>query len=165
MLLEVVVESLTIDPDSKTPILVLKSVKDQKEMPIMIGLLEASAIASAIQGIAFDRPMTHDLFKNVLSKMGQNISKVEITKIENNTFYAKIYFISENDQFFIDARPSDAIALALRFKARIYVEEHVLLNSGPIKDQVDIADDSEEGKKWAEYLKKLNPDDFGKYKV
>ena len=65
----------------------------------------------------------------------------------------------------VDARPSDAIALALRFKARIYVENQVLLSSGITKDQVDVADDSEEGKKWAEYLKKLNPDDFGKYKV
>jgi bifunctional DNase/RNase len=165
MLHKVNIAGMTMDPASNTPIIILKSEKDDRAVPIWIGLLEATAIASAIQNIKFDRPMTHDLFKNFVVSMDMSVSKIEVCDLKDNTFFAKIYFISESKTFTMDARPSDAIAIALRFKAPIYVEESVIEKSKFDESSEEVLDTSKEGKKWAEYLKKLSPDDFGKYKV
>lgn len=162
MLHKVSIASLTIDPASNTPIVVLKSDEDGQTVPIWIGLLEATSIVAILQGIKFDRPMTHDLFKNFLTLQDMSVSGVEVVDIQNNTFYARINFICRDKSFSMDARPSDAIALALRFKAPIYVEDKVLDKSGPVKGQTEVLDNSEEGKKWAEYLENLSPDKFGK---
>jgi bifunctional DNase/RNase len=165
MLYEVSVAGLTIDQATNTPILILKSVDDQHSIPIWIGLLEATAIASVLQDINFDRPMTHDLFKNFIGLMNVEIVKIDICDLKENTFYAKIHFISGEKTFNMDARPSDAIALGLRFKAPIFIEDKVIQKFGPGDIKHEMVDESEEGKKWAEYLEKLSPDDFGKYKV
>jgi bifunctional DNase/RNase len=93
------------------------------------------------------------------------ISKVEICDIKDNTYYANIHFISEGKTFFLDARPSDAITIALKHKAPIFVADKVITQWHDAEDQVEAVDQSEEGKKWTEYLQKLSPDDFGKYKV
>ncbi len=162
MLHKVSIAGLTIDPTSNTPIVVLKSDEDGQTVPIWIGLLEATSIAAVLQDINFDRPMTHDLFKNFLTLQDMSVSGVEVVDIRNNTFYARINFMCRDKHFSMDARPSDAIALALRFKAPIYVEDKVLDKSGPGKGREEVHDNSEEGKKWAEYLKKLSPDKFGK---
>lgn len=162
MLHKVSIAGLTIDPTSNTPIVVLKSDEDDRTVPIWIGLLEATSIAAVLQDIKFDRPMTHDLFKNFLTLQDMSVSGVEVVDIKNNTFYARINFICRDKQFSMDARPSDAIALALRFKAPIYVEAKVLDQSVPGKGQEEVLDTSEEGKKWTEYLKNLSPDKFGK---
>ena len=162
MLHKVTIAGLTMDPASNTPIIILKSEKDDHAIPIWIGLLEATSIASALQKIEFDRPMTHDLFKNVAEKFKANVTRIEVCDLKENTFFARIYFESKEISFDIDARPSDAIAIALRFGAPIYVDDKVVQRSKSGETQPEILDESEEGKKWAEYLKNLSPEDFGK---
>ncbi|OQY56336.1 MAG: hypothetical protein B6245_18530 [Desulfobacteraceae bacterium 4572_88] len=166
MLHRVHIAGMTMDPSSNTPIIILKSEQSDQAIPIWIGLLEATSIASALQNISFDRPMTHDLFKNFAEKMGLTVSKIEVCDLKNNTFYAKIYFDSVEQHLTMDARPSDAIAIALRFDAPIYVDDSVIEKSRTEKNEdAEVLDNSEEGKKWADYLDQLSPEDFGKYKV
>ena len=154
-----------MDPASNTPIIILRSEKDDLAIPIWIGLLEATSIASALQDIKYDRPMTHDLFKNFSDTLQISIAKVEVCDLKENTFFARIYFVTKDSNFDIDARPSDAIALALRFNAPIFVEDAVMQKSKISGGEAEVVDTSEEGKKWADYLENLSPDDFGKYKV
>jgi bifunctional DNase/RNase len=165
MLRKVTIAGMTMDPSSNTPIIILKSEEDDQAVPIWIGLLEATSIASALQNIQFDRPMTHDLFKNFLDMVQIGVTRVEVCDLKENTFYAKIYFDTPDKTFSVDARPSDAIAIALRFKAPIYLDDKVIEKSKMTGTPAEAADETEEGKKWAEYLENLNPDDFGKYKV
>ena len=127
-------------------------------------MLEATSIASALQEIQFDRPMTHDLFKNLTQVLNVHINRIDICDLKDNTFFAEIHFVSEERSFTMDARPSDAIALALRYHAPIFVDERVMEKS-KVGKSGEALDDSEEGKKWADYLEKLSPEDFGKYKV
>ncbi len=166
MLHEMTITALTVDPKSQTPVVVLKP-RDGRdaELMIWIGVLEATSIVYALQEIRFERPLTHDLFKLFLETNQYKISKVEICDLKENTFFAKIYFTLDEKEFFMDARPSDAIAMAVRFSAPVFAAEHVLQSVGSDPEPVEIADDSDEGKKWAEYLKNLSKDDFGKYKV
>jgi len=165
MLHKVSVAGLTMDPASNTPIIILKADDDEQTIPIWIGLLEATSIASALQDIRFDRPMTHDLFKNFSEIMDANVTRVEVCDLKDNTFYARIYITSGDKSFDIDARPSDAIAIALRFNSPIFVDDRVVQKSKAGEGPSEVFDESEEGRKWAEYLEKLNPEDFGKYKV
>ncbi|RZB34000.1 MAG: uncharacterized protein SRB2_03393 [Desulfobacteraceae bacterium Eth-SRB2] len=165
MLHEVNIASMAIDPTSNTPILILKSVEGDQAVPIWIGLLEATSIASALRDIKFDRPMTHDLFKNFIDRLDMVVSKVEVCDLKDNTFYAKIYFVSQERSFDMDARPSDAIAIALRFRAPIYVHDKIFEKSQMTEGDFEVLNKSEEGKKWAEYLEGLSPEDFGKYKI
>ncbi len=165
MLHKVSIAGLTMDPASNTPIIILRSEKDDLAIPIWIGLLEATSIASALQDIKYDRPMTHDLFKNFSDTLQISIAKVEVCDLKENTFFARIYFVTKDSNFDIDARPSDAIALALRFNAPIFVEDAVMQKSKISGGEAEVVDTSEEGKKWADYLENLSPDDFGKYKV
>jgi len=165
MLREVNIASMAIDPTSNTPIIILKSVEGDQAVPIWIGLLEATSIASALRNIKFDRPMTHDLFKNFIDNLDMVVSKVEVCDLKDNTFYARIYFESKDKSFDMDARPSDAIAIALRFGAPIYVDDKIFEKSQMVEGDYEVLNKSEDGKKWAEYLENLNPEDFGKYKV
>jgi hypothetical protein len=165
MLHEVNIASMAIDPTSNTPIIILKSVKGDQAVPIWIGLLEATSIASALRDIKFDRPMTHDHFKNFIDNLEMVVSKVEVCDLRDNTFYARIYFVSKDKSFDMDARPSDAIAIALRFGAPIYVDDKIFDKSQMVDGDYEVLNKSEDGKKWAEYLENLNPEDFGKYKV
>lgn len=164
MLHEMTIASLTIDPDSHTPIIVLKT-EDDKTLMIWIGVLEATSIIYALQGVSFERPLTHDLFKNFLDLTAFKVSRIEISDLDNNTFYAKIFFATEDKEFHMDARPSDAIAMAIRYNASIYAEDDVIVKARMGAEKAEVADTSEEGKKWAEYLANLSQDDFGKYKV
>ena len=165
MLHKVSIAGLTMDPASNTPIVILKSEEDDQAIPIWIGLLEATSIASALQNIKFDRPMTHDLFKNFTDILNVHVMKVEVCDLRDNTFYAMIHFSSGEKSFSMDARPSDAIAIALRFSAPIYVDDKVIAKSKTGQHEGEALDETEEGKKWADYLDKLSPEDFGKYKV
>jgi hypothetical protein len=165
MLRKVNIKGLTMDPASNTPIIILKTEEDEQVVPIWIGLLEATSIASALQKIKYERPMTHDLFKNFVQELQMTIERVEVCDLRDNTFFARIYFAAGDRSFDMDARPSDAIAMALRFDAPIFVDETVIEHSKVREPDVEIADQSEEGKKWADYLEKLSSDDFGKYKV
>ena len=109
--------------------------------------------------------MTHDLFKNFSDFLNIMVTKVEVCDLRDNTFFALIHFDRGEQPFTMDARPSDAIAIALRFQAPIFVDDKVISKSKLSHDHVEVLDKSEEGKKWAEYLEKLSPEDFGKYKV
>ncbi len=165
MLHEMTIGGLAMDPSSNAPILILNSVKKEFSIPIWIGLLEAASIASVLQNISFDRPMTHDLFKNFIQKVNITVKRIEVCDLKDNTFYAKIYCSSEDKEFILDARPSDAIAIALRLGSTIYVDDKVVDNLKVKNGEYEIVDDSDQGKKWEEYLKNLSPEDFGKYKV
>jgi hypothetical protein len=159
------IAGMTMDPASNNPIVFLKTVDNGTVIPIWIGLLEATAIASVLQNVQFERPMTHDLFKNFMVQFNIELVKVEICDLRDNTFFARMYLTSAHSSFEMDARPSDAIAIALRLSAPIYVDDTVIEKSKPHEGEGEILDKSSEGKKWAEYLEKLSPDDFGKYKV
>jgi uncharacterized protein len=165
MLHKVSIAGLTMDPTSNTPIIILKSDEDNRAVPIWIGLLEATSIVSALQKIKFDRPMTHDLFKNFADQLQIEVIKVEVCDLKDNTFFARIHFNTNGETFDMDARPSDAIAIALRTGAPIFVDEKVIDQSALADGEAEMVDESEEGKKWADYLEKLNPEDFGKYEV
>ncbi len=163
------VGGLTLDPVTKTPIVILKDTDNKLNLPIWIGLLEATAMATEIEGIKMARPMTHDLLKNILGEVGCSVESVEITELKENTYYALVRLNVAGRQVMIDSRPSDAIALALRTKSPIYVAKAVLEASSVLQQ-------TEEGKeaavenvsnvskeKWAEILEKMSPEDF-KYK-
>lgn len=164
MQLEMEVAGLALDPSSNTPVLVLKTKDGDQTLPIWIGLLEAASIAMALQNVEFARPMTHDLFKNFIDILDISVKRVEVCDLQESTFFARIYFVSADKEFSLDARPSDAIAIALRTKSPIFVDEAVIANSADPGQGV-AADNSEEGKKWTDYLQNLSPDDFGKYKI
>jgi len=163
------VGGLTLDPVTKTPIVILKDTENKLNLPIWIGLLEATAMATEIEGIKMARPMTHDLLKTILSEVGGSVDSVEITELKENTYYASVNITLAGRQVMIDSRPSDAIALALRTKSPIYVAKAVLEASSVLQQ-------SDEGKepplenvsnvsqeKWGEILEKMGPSDF-KYK-
>ncbi|MBW1712879.1 MAG: bifunctional nuclease family protein [Deltaproteobacteria bacterium] len=161
------VAGLAVDPFSNSPIMVLKDEETEESLPIWIGLLEATAIASELEEIKYSRPMTHDLFKSVLVQTGATLKRIEVCDLKDNTFFALLQLQKGEEEMTVDARPSDAVALALRFKAPIYVSEEVLQKSKSADGQVPgrPVDKSEEGKKWADILENLDPDDFGKYKM
>jgi len=123
--------------------------------------LEATAIASELEGIKFSRPMTHDLLKNIMSLIDAKVKKVEVCDLKNNTYYALIYINHKGKEISIDARPSDALALSLRVDAPIFVAEEVINKSTQIDLKAEPEDKSEQGKKWQDILEKLNPEDFG----
>jgi len=159
--IRVFVQGLTIDSASNSPILILKEMEGERTLPIWIGLLEATAIASELESVSFSRPMTHDLMRNLLEALGRSVSRVEVVDLRDNTFYALIHLLGPEGEISIDSRPSDAIALALRTEAPIYVAEKVLERSGLTVKSTD--EDAEE--KWKEILESMDPDDFGKYKM
>lgn len=165
MLHEMKVSGLTIDPVSNAPIVILKSLDGENALPIWIGILEATAIATELENVRFSRPMTHDLFKNFMDMLKIKISKIEVCDLRDNTFYARIHMSFDGKTYNIDARPSDAIALALRAGCPIFVDEIVLQKSKQLDGEPEAWDKSEEGIKWKNYLEKLSPDDFGKYKM
>ena len=165
MLHKMIIGGLAMDPSSNAPILILNSVDEDFSIPIWIGLLEAASIASVLQNITFDRPMTHDLFKKFIETVNTNVTKIEVCDLKDNTFYAKIYCVSPSNEFILDARPSDAIALALRLNAEIFVDDTVVDNLKVKSGEYETVDESDQGKKWETYLKNLSPEDFGKYKV
>ena len=167
MLKAVTISSLNMDPVTNSPIIILKEIDGDQTLPIWIGLLEATAIASEIEGVTFSRPMTHDLLKNIMEKTDTKVKKIEICDLKDNTYYAIIHLTSQGKPLSIDSRPSDAIAVALRTKAPIFVADEVLKKSKQIEASVqsEPVDKSEKGKKWQDILEKLNPEDFGKYKM
>ncbi|MBF0475827.1 MAG: bifunctional nuclease family protein [Deltaproteobacteria bacterium] len=164
-MIKMVVSALNIDPFTNSPIVILKEDGGDISVPIWIGLLEATAIASELEKIKFSRPMTHDLLKNVLDYFQVDVSRVEVCDLKENTFYASIFLMVNGHEVSIDARPSDAIALALRSDAPIYVTEQVIMKSRSIDMSAKEEIKTEEAKKWTEILESLSPEDFGKYKM
>jgi uncharacterized protein len=127
MQIEVKIRGLMMDPNSGTPIVILKDVHSETMLPIWVGAAEANAIALEIEKIAPQRPMTHDLLRNLIVQMGARVERVTITELRDSTFYALIEMRDQdNQQLTIDSRPSDAIALALRADCPIFVDEEVI---------------------------------------
>jgi len=161
------VGGLTLDPVTKTPIVILRDPDNKLNLPIWIGLLEATSMATEIEGIKMSRPMTHDLMRAMIADLGANVDWVEVTDLKENTYFARICLRLGERQLLFDARPSDAISLALRTKSPIYVARAVLEASSVLQQGEDgqgqnLSNVSRD--KWAEILEKMSPDDF-KYKM
>jgi uncharacterized protein len=165
MLKEMKVAGITVDPFTNTPIVLLKDLDDKDVLPIWIGLLEASSIATALENIATPRPMTHDLLKNILDNLRVKVLKIEVNDLKDNTYYALLHLEVSKKRFTVDARPSDAIAIAIRTGASIFVEESVIQRSAKVdlaqKGDKVVTDTAE----WEDILENLSQDDFGKYKM
>ncbi len=169
------VGGLTLDPMTKTPIVVLKDESDEITLPIWIGLLEAASVATQLEGVSMARPMTHDLLKRLVEEVGAKVQRVEVTALKENTFYAAIKLDINGNETSIDSRPSDAISLALRTKSPIYVAKEVIAASAASANDVQEAQGAETASEtqdisdvspdeWADILESLDPDDF-KYKM
>lgn len=142
MLVEVKIGALIMDPNTNSPIVVLKGVDSETVLPIWVGAFEANAIALEIEKIVPQRPMTHDLLRNLIVECGLRPSRVIVTDLLENTFYALIELFNENDELVsMDARPSDAIALALRLDCPIYVQQKVLDLSAASQTEPGKSDD------------------------
>jgi bifunctional DNase/RNase len=158
------VAGITIDPLTSMPIIILKDQEENHSLPIWIGLLEATAIATQLEGIEMSRPMTHDLIRNITQELNIKVNRIEVCDLHDNTFFARIHLEHNNKKYDIDSRPSDAIALALRVDADIYVAKEVLDKSSSMDlSQDETKETSKE--KLKELLEKMDPDDFGKYKM
>ncbi len=155
-LVEMEVHGITLDPTTQMPIVVLKSKEDENTiLPIWIGAFEANGIAMRLQEVEPPRPMTYELLKEVITQMGGTVERVVINDLRDGTYYAELYINQGNNTLVIDSRPSDAINLALRFGAPIFVAEHVLEQS-----KLPEPEEDEEKKKLREWLENIKPEDF-----
>jgi bifunctional DNase/RNase len=161
MQIEMNIKGLMVDPITNMPIIILRDKDGQRVLPIWVGLFEANAIALQIENVATPRPMTHDLLKNVIEDLKGTVQKIVVSDLRESTFYALIYVAVNGDVVAVDARPSDAIALALRARAPIFVEEAVIDSAKTLEFSPDKTD-NERLQRW---LESLDPDDMGKYKM
>jgi len=161
MQIEMTIKGLMVDPITNMPIIILRDKDGQRVLPIWVGVFEANAIALQIENVSTPRPMTHDLLKNVIQDLRGRIEKIVVSDLKENTFYALIYLSVGGEMMAVDARPSDAIALALRARAPIFVEEKVI-DTAKTSDLVPDKGETERLQKW---LESLDPDDMGKYKM
>jgi hypothetical protein len=161
MLIEMTIKGLMVDPITNMPIVILKDKDGDRVLPIWVGIFEANAIALQIENIATPRPMTHDLLRNIITDLDGQVDRVVVSDLKDNTFFAIIHLTVKGEAVVVDARPSDAIALALRTRAPILVEETVI-DSAKTVDFTSERADSDRLQKW---LESLDPDDMGKYKM
>ena len=163
MLVEMKVRGLALDPVSNMPIIILRDDEEKRSLPIWVGIFEANAIALELEKIATPRPMTHDLIKSILETIDAQVVKVVVTDLRENTFFALLHLRLQGVEYTVDSRPSDAIALALRAAAPIYVEEEVFPKAGKMevaKEAEMKADDPEQLREW---LQNIKPEDFEKF--
>jgi bifunctional DNase/RNase len=161
MQIEMTIKGLMVDPITNMPIVILRDKDGQRVLPIWVGIFEANAIALQIENVTTPRPMTHDLLRNVIQDLHATVQKIVVCDLQENTFYALIYLALEGNTVAIDARPSDAIALALRTRAPIFVEDAVIDNA----KTVDFSADKPDTERLHKWLESLDPDDLGKYKM
>jgi hypothetical protein len=161
MQIEMTIKGLMVDPITNMPIVILRDKEGQKTLPIWVGIFEANAIALQIENIATPRPMTHDLLRNVIGDLDASVQKVVVCDVQENTFYALIYLSLHGGTVTIDARPSDAIALALRTRAPIFVEETVIDHAMT----TDFSTGKVDAERLQQWLESLDPDELGKYKM
>jgi len=161
MPVEMKIKGLMIDPVSNMPIIILKDATGQAVLPIWVGIFEANAIAVRLENIVSPRPMTHDLLRNVIDELQARIQRITITDLKDNTFFARILLTCSGRDLIIDARPSDAMALALRAEAPIFVEQSVLDKSS----SGDGSSDSEETERLRKWLETVDPEELGKYEM
>jgi uncharacterized protein len=160
--IEVRVRGLMLDPATNMPIVVLKDTSSDTVMPIWVGIFEANAIAVEIEKLSTPRPMTHDLTRNLIHHLNGRLERVVITEIREDTFFAKLWLRQGDDPVMVDARPSDAIALALRFDCPIFVAEPVMQSA---KLTAANATDGQTGEQLRGWLEGLNDEDLGRYKM
>ena len=161
MQIAMTIKGLMVDPVTNMPIIILRDEAGGRVLPIWVGIFEANAIALQIENITTPRPMTHDLLRNVIRDLNASVQKIVVCDLKDNTFYALIYVAIGEDITAIDARPSDAIALALRASAPIYVEESVIDNA----KTVDVGTERADAERLQKWLEGLDPDELGKYKM
>jgi bifunctional DNase/RNase len=161
MLIEMTIKGLTVDPVTNMPIVILHDEQEQRVLPIWVGVFEANAIALQIENVTTPRPMTHDLLRNVIQDMQASVSRVVVSDVKDNTFFAVIHLETTAGPVAIDARPSDAIALALRARAPILVEEHVIESAKTL----EVVHAKIDGDRLHQWLENLDPDELGKYKM
>jgi bifunctional DNase/RNase len=161
MQIEMTIKGLMVDPVTNTPIVILRDKDGQRVLPIWVGIFEANAIALQIENLPTPRPMTHDLLRNVIQDLKASVQKIVICDLQEHTFYALIYLLLNGDTLAVDARPSDAIALALRTRAPIFVEDSVIDGAKTI----DFASDKADADRLHKWLESLDPEDLGKYKM
>jgi bifunctional DNase/RNase len=152
------VKGLAVDANSKIPVVILTDPEEKRYLPIWIGIYEADAILIALEKINVPRPMTHDLLKSILKTLDVNITRILIHNIQNNTFYARITLAREDQEWEIDARPSDAIALGLRAECPIFVSEKVVIEAS-ITDKSKYEKEKIEFKK---FFQDIKPADFNR---
>ena len=164
MFVEMKVRGLALDPLSNMPIIILRDEEDKRSLPIWVGIFEANAIALELEKISTPRPMTHDLIKNILESLDARVAKVVVSDLKDNTFFAVIHLQIGESEITVDSRPSDAIALALRVAAPIFVDEEVVRKAKTVEVTKDAegvkTDDPERLREWLENIK---PEDFGKF--
>lgn len=158
MFLKMKVSGIALDPFTNTPIVILKDSKNERTLPIWIGFMEASSIAMELEKTPRIRPITHDLVKNLIEKLGFHVSRIEVTDLRDDTFYACMHIKKDSEEYILDARPSDAIAIALRTDSPIFVNEGVLEKS----KSIEIDEDKE---KLEKLLEQMPESTFGKYKM
>ena len=161
MLIEMSIKGLTVDPVTNMPIVILRDEDDRRILPIWVGVFEANAIALQIENVHTPRPMTHDLLRNVIQDLKATVERIVVCDVQDNTFYALIHLTREGQTMTIDARPSDAIALALRTRAPIFVEENVIDHA----KTVDFSPEKPDAERLHKWLESLDPEDLGKYKM
>ena len=154
------IKGLLMDPVSNMPVVILRDLEKGHFLPIWVGIFEANAIALEMEKVSTPRPMTHDLLKNLLAELDTRVERIVINDLRENTFFARIHLSRGGDSLSVDSRPSDAIALALRSQAEIFVEEEVLEKSRNLRADSD--QDPDRLKKW---LEEASPDELGKYRM
>lgn len=161
MNVEMKVKGLMIDPVSQMPIIILKDAASDQVLPIWVGIFEANAIAMQLEKIDPPRPLTHDLLRDVIESLGAVVEKVEITDLRENTFYAFLHLQCDGRSCRVDSRPSDAIALALRTGAPLFVDSVVLEKSSGSGDGAE-GDEAERLRRW---LETVDPEELGRYEM
>lgn len=151
------IQGLLLDPITERPILVLKNLEDDRILPIWIGSSEANAIALQLENVKVPRPMTHDLMCGILSKVEIPVREVRITDLKDNTYFADIVLQRDEGDVHVDARPSDAVALAVRIGAPIYVEDSIFEKTGEADE-----DNTDQLRQW---LDQLSPEELGRYEM
>ena len=159
------IHGLAMDPKNNSPILLLKEDDVQRALPVWIGIYEANAIATSMAEMESPRPMTHDLLYNTITQAGYKVSRVVITELKDTTFYAVIYLNSKSGDMELDSRPSDAVALAVRSEAPIFVMEDVLDRSAVDMSTIEEEASAHEKDEWLEMLENMDPEDYSKYKM
>ncbi len=159
-MIQMTVGGLGFDPRNLSPVVLLRDAEELNFLPIWIGVFEAASIAMVLQGVEPPRPMTHDLLKSSIDKLGGKVLRIVISDVKEGTFFSNIEIsTSDNKKIVIDARPSDSIALGLRVEAPIFVSEHVMMQA----KLVNAEKDAEETQKFKEFIENLKPEDFTKY--
>lgn len=163
MVREMKIVGVVMDKESDSSIVLLKDVKTDAILPIVIDLLDATNIAIKLENIALPRPMTHDLLENIMNQLGVEVERVEISDLINDTFYALVYLSVNDREKRIDARPSDALTIALRTGSRIFVKERVLAKYKTVSTKKGSEAVEKKAEKWADILTKMEPEDFPNY--